>query len=210
MCIDINAWFKHLFDKKDKVEQPEIKPEPEYNVNIPVCVFSDTTHVYNVPAGKYFIIDDLKISDKNATLCDGYQRFIFRINDNNSHKVDDIICYGMINTKYVHFRRIESKINKCDDTGIPVGHMDVVYDRGAEVIVEYIDSNKNLTLREIVNMYFPTIQLSKIRYFNAYRFTLNNIIPSNKHTTHSFINPFMLPINPMTLNDMMDTMHEKQ
>lgn len=149
----------------------ESNDEHQNQINVSVCKFINKTPLKNVPPNEYVIIDKIFL---NEDIYDESikKRFIFKINNDGSYKVDDVICYGAIITYEASYNDPENK-----------------FDGIVEVIGEYLDTDKYLTLREVCDRYFQDLSLINIKHSDSYRMTIENIIFRQNHNNKCILTP---------------------
>ena len=107
MKNNIFKFIRDLFIKtKETLEEPTptISNDCDEEITampmIPIMLLKESVRIIDIPANKYFIVNMIRTSDYIQGIETSYARFVFKINETGSHKVDDISCCGKFITKF--------------------------------------------------------------------------------------------------------------
>ena len=178
--MSIISWFKNLRISKQKVSNNTNTELMFEQAVVSVCRLCKRDKLRTIQAGSYIIISQLDIyNDSNTKIA---KRFIFKINENRSYKIDDIICQGYIVTERVHFK---------DKYGV-VGF--------TNAIISYNNNDKNLTLREVRDKYLPKLSLANIKDNDVYKTTSPNIVYVSDLPENFLISPQKMADYPIRVD----------
>ena len=157
----LNRFKKQKITQSNEVVKVE-EPKEVITLNYHAFNLKASNMVKDIPTGEYMIIENYSLYDVRDSKT--YRDiFVFAKYPNNSTcKVDDIFCYGK-------FRTLLAKSDS------ELSNNDTIWK-----IVDFDDSDKSKSLRDINNTYFQNggelYSLFNFRFNSAYRITPENVI----------------------------------
>lgn len=178
--MNVKSWFRKF--KTSKKVETKVDVNPEFNI---IMTFNNAVEMKSVPAGKYIFIDKMC----RHTTSNNLERFIFKINENGSYKMDDIIYCGSIFTSHVTYMSGDDKFD-------------------AEVVYHIDHATDRLTLRDIRDNYFPNVSLRGSAFTKVYRLTSDNVfikLADDTSYTLYYYNPSVNHVSASVMEDFKNT-----